>query len=113
MLEVEDGAALPQVRVAEHLRGVEHRAARNPAAGQGPHDLVLVVLHGPALDHRGEIVAVAGLGRRRAEALVGADVLAADGRSGEHTSELQSLAYLVCRLFFLMIRRPPRSTLFP
>src|SRR2546425_341901 len=35
------------------------------------------------------------------------------GRSGEHTSELQSLAYLVCRLFFLMIRRPPRSTLFP
>src|SRR3989441_693732 len=77
-----------------------------------------------------------------------------DGRSEEHTSELQSLAYFVCRLllekkkpnspvpprpgrpcpsrpaiiplwvnctghlrpfhvFFLMIRRPPRSTLFP
>src|ERR1041384_5787135 len=34
-------------------------------------------------------------------------------RSEEHTSELQSLAYLVCRLFFLMTRRPPRSTLFP
>ena len=39
-------------------------------------------------------------------------------RSEEHTSELQSLAYLVCRLLlekkiFLMIRRPPRSTLFP
>src|SRR2546425_871847 len=34
-------------------------------------------------------------------------------RSEEHTAELQSLAYLVCRLFFLMIRRPPRSTLFP
>src|SRR5687767_7217791 len=58
-------------------------------------------------------------------------------RSEEHTSELQSLAYLVCRLllekkkkkiikniyiyhvfyffffFFLLIRRPPRSTLFP
>src|ERR1041384_5843200 len=34
-------------------------------------------------------------------------------RSEEHTSELQSLAYLLCRLFFLMIRRPPRSTLFP
>src|ERR1041384_6257537 len=34
-------------------------------------------------------------------------------RSEEHTSELQSLAYLVCPLFFLMIRRPPRSTLFP
>src|ERR1041384_7029215 len=31
----------------------------------------------------------------------------------EHTSELQSLASLVCRLFFLMIRRPPSSTLFP
>src|SRR4030067_1020531 len=34
-------------------------------------------------------------------------------RSEEHTSELPSLAYLVCRLFFLIIRRPPRSTLFP
>src|ERR1041384_6733462 len=34
-------------------------------------------------------------------------------RSEEHTSELQPLAYLVCRLLFLMIRRPPRSTLFP
>ena len=39
-------------------------------------------------------------------------------RSEEHTSELQSQCYLVCRLLleknlFLMIRRPPRSTLFP
>src|ERR1041384_5958600 len=34
-------------------------------------------------------------------------------RSEEHTSELQSLAYLACPLFFVMIRRPPRSTLFP
>src|SRR5687767_10194738 len=32
------------------------------------------------------------------------------GRSEEHTSELQSLAYLVCRL---LLRKPPRSTLFP
>src|ERR1035441_10185827 len=34
-------------------------------------------------------------------------------RSEEHTSELQAPRDLVCRLFFLMIRRPPRSTLFP
>src|SRR3989338_4631529 len=34
-------------------------------------------------------------------------------RSEEHTSELQSHFHLLCRLFFLMIRRPPRSTLFP
>src|SRR3989338_5843412 len=44
-------------------------------------------------------------------------------RSEEHTSELQSQFHLVCRLllgkikrflaFFLMIRRPPRSTLSP
>src|SRR3990172_2349283 len=34
-------------------------------------------------------------------------------RSEEHTSELQSRLHLVCRPFFLMIRRPPRSTLFP
>src|SRR3990167_4298372 len=34
-------------------------------------------------------------------------------RSEEHTSELQSQSNLLCRLIFLMIRRPPRSTLFP
>src|SRR3972149_2497744 len=34
-------------------------------------------------------------------------------RSEEDTSELQSQSKLGCRLFFLMIRRPPRSTLFP
>src|SRR3990172_3753441 len=34
-------------------------------------------------------------------------------RSEEHTSELQSRLHLLCRLLFLMIRRPPRSTLFP
>src|SRR6266481_3869223 len=34
-------------------------------------------------------------------------------RSEEHTSELLLQFHLVCRLFFLMIRRPPRSTLFP
>src|SRR3712207_1728723 len=60
----------------------------------------------------------------------GAQLLNMDVRSEEHTSELQSRQYLVCRLllekkknnnsqsvclffFFLMIRRPPRSTLFP
>ena len=41
-----------------------------------------------------------------------------ESRSKEHTSELQSHLNLVCRLLlekkiFLMIRRPPRSTLFP
>src|SRR3990172_5422303 len=34
-------------------------------------------------------------------------------RSEEHTSELQSRLHLLCHLFFLMIRRPPRSSLFP
>src|SRR3990167_7430654 len=34
-------------------------------------------------------------------------------RSEEHTSELQSQSNLGCPLLFLMIRRPPRSTLFP
>src|SRR5215211_1724092 len=40
-------------------------------------------------------------------------VLPTRRRSEEHTSELQSHSDLVCRLLFLMIRRPPRSTLFP
>src|ERR1017187_8889596 len=37
----------------------------------------------------------------------------AEIRSEEHTSELQSPMDLLCRPFFLMRRRPPRSTLFP
>src|SRR3990172_1965467 len=36
-----------------------------------------------------------------------------EARSEEHTSELQSRLHLLCPLLFLMIRRPPRSTLFP
>src|SRR5205823_5537265 len=42
------------------------------------------------------------------QGLTSSDIL--DTRSEEHTSELQSLAYLVCRL---LLPRPPRSTLFP
>src|SRR3990172_8404211 len=34
-------------------------------------------------------------------------------RSEEHTSELHSPLHLLCPLFFLMTRRPPRSPLFP
>ena len=47
-----------------------------------------------------------------------AEASAPDARSEEHTSELQSLASISYAVFclkkiFLMIRRPPRSTLFP
>src|ERR1039458_2349140 len=52
----------------------------------------------------------------RAEKLIAfADSLfrASGVRSEEHTSELQSLMHLVCRLLFVSIGRPPRSTLFP
>src|SRR3990172_5250803 len=34
-------------------------------------------------------------------------------RSEEHTSELQSPLQILCLLLFLLIRRPPISTLFP
>src|SRR2546425_778094 len=43
MLEVEDGSALAQVRIVEHLGGVQHRPARDAASREGPHDLVLRV----------------------------------------------------------------------
>src|SRR2546425_7664796 len=36
-----------------------------------------------------------------------------DERSEEHTSELQSLAYLVCRLLLEKKKTPPRSTITP
>src|SRR2546425_9576672 len=45
----------------------------------------------------GEPVA-AGMGRRLARAVQAAVSQRRPGRSEEHTSELQSLAYLVCRL---------------
>src|SRR3990172_6931182 len=41
------------------------------------------------------------------------DLDALPARSEEHTPELQSRLHLVCRLFFLMLRPPPRSTLSP
>src|ERR1035441_9737671 len=40
-------------------------------------------------------------------------IAAAFNRSEEHTSELQSLRHLVCRLLLEKIGEPPRSTLFP
>src|ERR1035441_8533895 len=40
-------------------------------------------------------------------------LVVSSNRSEEHTSELQSLRHLVCRLLLEMRRRPPRSTLFP
>src|SRR3990167_5674961 len=52
---------------------------------------------------------VGGIGTKKSG--IGAPVK--EIRSEEHTSELQSQSNLVCPLFFLMIRRPPRSTLFP
>src|SRR3990172_3926112 len=49
-----------------------------------------------------------------ANVLVAASAIFNDrARSEEHTSELQSRLHLVCRLFFLRMRRPPTSTLFP
>src|SRR5262245_18669448 len=64
-------------------------------------------LHPPGRrsDRRAEPVPQ-GLSRRRGEVSHGPR----PGRSEEHTSELQSLRHLVCRL---LLRPPPRSTPFP
>src|SRR3990172_3612959 len=56
--------------------------------------------------------------RRRARLRAGGGALRGalddlERRSEEHTSELQSRLNLKCPPFFLMIRRPPRSPLFP
>src|SRR3990167_5546553 len=50
---------------------------------------------------------------RRAFSTAKRPVSSATARSEEHTSELQSQSNILWPLFFLMIRRPPRSTLFP
>src|SRR3990167_3812344 len=49
----------------------------------------------------------------RADSAQGHGLQAGQARSEEHTSELQSQSNLLCRLFFLRMRRPPRSPLFP
>src|SRR6202521_3583432 len=64
-----------------------------PIFDRGPHDPQVTRLHAVPAQH--------ARGGRHLQ------------RSEEHTSELQSPQNLVCRLLFLMIRRPPRSTLFP
>src|SRR3990172_8518069 len=48
-----------------------------------------------------------------ARSWVARSVRSVGDRSEEQTSEIQSRLHILCRLFFLMIRRPPRSTLFP
>src|SRR3990172_2204077 len=68
------------------------------------HDALPISLRRTEAGSRGR-----GCRRGRPLGLVGA----MEARSEEHTSELQSRLHLVCPLFFLMIRRPPRSTLFP
>src|SRR3990172_3746832 len=68
------------------------------------HDALPIYLSAPS--------PVASAGRFALQAM---DLASFDGfqRSEEHTSELHSRLHLLCPLFFLMIRRPPRSTLFP
>src|SRR3990172_1838448 len=68
------------------------------------HDALPIYLGGHPRRFRARAADAEGVGLR-----AGRD----DVRSEEHTSELQSRLHLLCPLFFLMIRPPPRSTLFP
>src|SRR3712207_7094335 len=58
---------------------------------------VRVYRRGPVADEQGEVVNLARLGRLDDEGCAGADAPTYQ-RSEEHTSELQSRQYLVCRL---------------
>src|SRR6195952_2176339 len=68
------------------------------------HAALPISPRGPRAIVAGETVTAVGRGR---------GALPKEIRSEEHTSELQSPRHLLCRLFFLMLRRPPSSTLFP
>src|SRR3990172_1961260 len=61
--------------------------------------------------HRHKVDAPSGTALRLGEAVAAA--LGRGLRSEEHTSELQSRLQPRCPPFFLRIRRPPISTLFP
>src|ERR1041385_7928057 len=51
MIEIDDRAALAQMRILEHFGRVEHRAAPHAAPGKRLHDIVLVARAGPAFEH--------------------------------------------------------------
>lgn len=64
MVEIEDCAALAQMRVGDRLGGIEHGTAPHAAASERLHDLALVAAAGPATlrgvdvfhPQRGEVV---------------------------------------------------------
>jgi len=87
VFEIEDRFTLAQMRVGQHLGGIEHRAADDAASGERFHDLALLALPRPPLDLCGQRRPVAGPRRRRGEAVVGAQIRAPDDpRSSPRTS---------------------------
>src|SRR5438045_702774 len=97
-----DRGALQGIAVRELPRG--RAAAAQPGSGQRRTQL-------PACQG----AAAAGLDPRLAQEPAGADGRDADARSEEHTSELQSLRHLVCRLLLSRHRATamsPYTTLF-
>src|SRR6516164_11367999 len=74
MLEVEDRLTLAQMRIGQHLGGIEHRPTDDAAPGEGLHDLTLLAFTGPAFDLRGQRGTIAGARRGRREALVRAQI---------------------------------------
>src|SRR3712207_9555074 len=77
-------------RAREPVHRLEHRRVRVRVVARG-EQLVLAVEAVPARDGEGDDDAVA-------DAQVGHAAADLDDRSEEHTSELQSRQYLVCRL---------------
>src|SRR5205823_14226585 len=65
------------------------------AVGAGPGPVAAVAVHGPAGEGLEQMPPAGGCGEVVAD---GPCTATAATRSEEHTSELQSLAYLVCRL---------------
>src|SRR2546423_10620321 len=86
-----------------------------PAAFPIPADGLHAVLGRPVGEHQATHLASAGrrlplFGRRHAHDALGDELLdVLPRRSEEHTSELQSLAYLVCRLLLEKKKTPTAS----
>src|SRR5262245_36218996 len=70
----------------------------------GNHD------YGPSWSHPEIAERIGAIVRDHGVHVLRNEVAEVAGRSEEHTSELQSLRHIVCRL---LLRRPSRSTLFP
>ena len=79
MVDGDDGVARVQVRIVQHLPGIQHRPARHPRLGEGGHHLLLRARARPLARDRVELLHVFPARGRVHAARITQKIVAADG----------------------------------